>query len=518
MARTVVQKIKGHHYLYEVRSEWDPDTGKMKQKRKYLGRCDASGNLYSSKPARGTSLSFGQYYLAAEVARRCGLPEAIERVMGRIPGHYTTAYAIVRMLRLTSPSQQSSYLRNSFLMKMYGLEYDRKWSDMPAYIERLTELYDRRYELFDQLSERNDTEIFELNSLNGEFRFLDLDWSKTSYGFNSMPHTTVYIAHSQTTKLPFYFFQAPHGVSKATIMNRLSRDLAGLGSQRNSFFFDIEDLNKKTAEELAGSGYRLSIKFGEKSQFGRIVMRGIGELSERDFVTHMLDARIYRVHEHRLTVGTRDVRILVVIDERRRNGEIRTLHDYIDRILQISDMKDTSDDEKLQMASMNDYIDALNAFDYSRESDGLRFTIDQSELFEIEQRCGRTLFMVTDNRDWDDIVRMSHSSDAYEHDLSQFKTDLEEGATLFQSNREAIASIMNDFLAIRIRMMLRSMIQNSSLRGKMSSTELIAEMGNIFATHDSDKWLLTEYTDNQKALLEALDIEVPTQLSLRRFE
>ena len=126
MARTVVQKIKGHHYLYEVRSEWDPDTGKMKQKRKYLGRCDASGNLYSSKPARGTSLSFGQYYLAAEVARRCGLPEAIERVMGRIPGHYTTAYAIVRMLRLTSPSQQSSYLRNSFLMKMYGLEYDRK--------------------------------------------------------------------------------------------------------------------------------------------------------------------------------------------------------------------------------------------------------------------------------------------------------------------------------------------------------------------------------------------------------
>ncbi len=517
MSRTVVQKIKGHHYLYEVSSEWDPDSGKMKQKRRYIGRCDASGNLNSEKITKIESYEFGQYYLLTEIARRCGVQDALETVLGQKAGRYMTAVSIIRSLRLTSPILVSSILQKSFITRIYDLKYDDEWTNMVPIIRNITLLYDRRGELFPRLLEDGDIEVFELDSFESDFNFLDvIDKNRDGdYGFNTMPKMSVFLAHSKRTHRPSYFLMAPSGVSRTVITARILRETGSTG--RCSFFFDAHGIRLKEVVSIVSSGIRATFRTSTDDPLGRKIRACVQEPEEREFVTHIMDGRIYRVCEREVDIDGLGMKMFWIVDEKKRNGEIRTLHSYVDEIINISDF-DISDDEKLQMAYNNDFRGALDTISFDHDENGvLRFSLNKDAMFDRERKCGLTVFATVDDIGWEEVLSMSKSRDIYEHDLDVFKTDLEEGSNIFPSTHDGVANFIDDFIAMRIRYELKRMIQESPLRGKMTYLDVLGEMTDLRITRSGGKWVLGDLSDEHKWILEALGIEVPTQKTILRY-
>lgn len=73
MSYTVVQKIRGKHYLYEVDGYWDKEKKQARQKRRYIGRCDEGGNLIEKKLSQrevSISKTFGPAYLLLGLAEQ----------------------------------------------------------------------------------------------------------------------------------------------------------------------------------------------------------------------------------------------------------------------------------------------------------------------------------------------------------------------------------------------------------------------------------------------------------------
>lgn len=509
MSRTVVQKIKGHHYLYEVSSEWDPDSGKMKQKRKYIGRCDASGNLYADKGEKAESFEFGQFYLLSEIARRCGVQEALESIMGRTSGRYMTSVAVIRCLRLTSPVLTSNILRRSVLPSIYDLGYDDSWTDIMSIMRNITSLYDHRKEVFARLAEPGDVEVFELNSFESEFKFLDLFEGGGDYGFNTMPRMITYVARSKENSRLFYYHMAPSGVSRMVTIPRMLEDIGMDG--RRSFFFNANRIRLKEIVGILTSGIRATFRTSPDDPLGRKIAALVTPPNDRDYDTHILNGKIYRVCEQKVNLDSIGMRLFWIVDEKKRNGEIKTLHNYVDSILRISGF-DIPDDEKLQMAYNSDFKDVLDMISFEHDGDGnLVFSLNRQAMFEKEHTCGMTVYATVDDIGWEDVLSMSKTRDTFEHDLDAFKTDLEEGANLFPSTHDSVANFVDDFLAMRIRYELKHLIGRSPLRDRMTSLDVLGEMMGLRLTWTSGRWVLDDLTDKQRAIFDALGIEAPDQ-------
>ncbi len=78
MAYEVTKLVNGRPYRYRVRSERDPDTGKVRNRWTYLGRGDATGPAPVAKPRPNA---------------RAALLDALERLLDRSDPADVTAAA-----------------------------------------------------------------------------------------------------------------------------------------------------------------------------------------------------------------------------------------------------------------------------------------------------------------------------------------------------------------------------------------------------------------------------------------
>ena len=83
MSFIIEQKIKGHIYLYEVDSYWDPTKGQSRKRRRCLGKKDPkTGEAVTPRKSivPKDALDFGQLYLLRKVAEQIGLTAILRAV------------------------------------------------------------------------------------------------------------------------------------------------------------------------------------------------------------------------------------------------------------------------------------------------------------------------------------------------------------------------------------------------------------------------------------------------------
>ena len=111
MSFVIEQKIKGHVYLYEVESYWDPEKKKPRQKRRYLGKKDeATGKAIpprlSSTPKY--ALGYGAVYLLHAIAKDIGLEKLLINHFGEY-AHSMLLWAYFKIIEV-----RAGYLFNDW--------------------------------------------------------------------------------------------------------------------------------------------------------------------------------------------------------------------------------------------------------------------------------------------------------------------------------------------------------------------------------------------------------------------
>ena len=508
MSYTVIQKIRNNYYLYEVTSEWDPETKKSRQKRKYIGKCDEQGNLITNGEGPVISKDLGEYFLLFQIARDCGLWDALCEVYGIDTAKILLPYSVVRCTRRCPPTQSAYAVKNSVIPDYFGIPLDSRLLTLDGYLNQLNSVYSRRNELFKALRKGDGAMVFNSEVLREPIRFYKLYGTKSRFNFNDFPHKTEFMALDTSTNLPFFFKMANiEGVDRSSL-DDVCDDLKAIGTDRVVFNLRIPGCTEYEVPTYMSSNFGTILHVDAGSPLGAEVISE--HLQLVDYDTEFIDGSLYRYLRTERTFLVSRCTMYIVQDSRAHEDQALSFYRTLSSMeANISQMRWSEDlDDRLRL--IYDDSPLLDLFRFSRSESG-KVVVERrrEDILRYDQMLGRELIITNTDHSLKDIIGMSLYAHRYDQDLSIFRTDLQGGATLFPSNETAVASLMGDFFSHVMKLSLIYRISSSPLKDEMNYLDAISIASSVKGHWANDRYSVTNIEPEQERLFRGLGMEVP---------
>lgn len=271
--KTVVEKRGGRYYLYRLTPYWDKEKRQGRQRKEYIGPCDASGNILEERrrhlppapvgrPYR--SVTVGPYDLLYRLSERIGLRERLAGVFGEEDAARILSMAI---LRITDPDSlrtvEDSMEATSLPLQIGGGQYSS---------QRLSELMDAigrndagRGMFYETCLGDDDTAVFDTSVLQSSSKLMDMLENGRKTRKTGLPQVNLGLVHSLRTGLPVMMRLFPGSISDVSTVRGLVARLRSMGSKHVSLIMDrgfYSESNMAFLESQEGCDYLLPLKGG----------------------------------------------------------------------------------------------------------------------------------------------------------------------------------------------------------------------------------------------------------------
>jgi hypothetical protein len=506
MAYNVVQKIGERYYLYEAEGRWDPVKKNTVQTRKYIGKCDADGNLVGSKRTVVRSCTFGSYYMMLEAAGSSGLYDSLVTAYGEDDACVILAVAILRLIRPGSLNVMGDRLEESFLPELLGTEGFTP-SFLTRFLQRIGRDADSRRRLFASLASKGGAVVFDTTSLPTSSEELEFSEKGRSYRRTRLGQENMGVAFSSERGIPFMYKLYPGSVSDVTMISNMVSDVKDLGADGVEYvldrgFFSEFNIGFMTEEAV---GFTIPVPAGNNLSKG-CVAEAAGGLDD-PLSAGMLEGSVVRCRELRREFAGAERRMLVFQDDDRRNAEVNGL---FSRLGALEKKLGGMPYEKAKGKSLTKAEREVSALLDISEKEGRTVTTRRRNAISArENRCGRFVIMTTSDLPWTDILIRYRDRNAIEDQFSQFKSDIKGGVTGLSDQDSAEGSILTEFVALIVRTELRNRMKEAGLLEKIQVPKALAVMDKLKITRMGEKWRLNEITKEMRELLVALNIPLP---------
>ena len=246
--------INGNPYLYEITPYWDYQTGKQRQKSKYLGRAERplpsadsrtvspSSSSTSSVPSpthAKTTLSqvkhqvdFGDAYLFQALVKELKLDQLLKQCFPEEEAHFILLAAGYRLLSGKSFSMMESWISASELSNLYPISFSLSSPAISNHLARLgVDEEGYRYHFFlrwaQQFQVTDDNWLFDLTSFSSQAEEIDY----LEYGHAKqkewLPQINMGLLVNQTRRLPLYYKLYPGSIKDvSTLVNLITETRA----------------------------------------------------------------------------------------------------------------------------------------------------------------------------------------------------------------------------------------------------------------------------------------------------
>ncbi len=509
MSYNVVQKIRNNYYLYEVTAEWDPAAKKSRQKRKYLGKCDADGNLMTPSTVSVVCKNLGEYYLMHQICIKSGLWGALCRVYGEDSAKYLFSHSVSRCIRSCPPPQSPYDIKASILPDFFNIPPDSKRLSLEGYLRNILQVYGRRQELFRELAVDGSAVVFDLETLVQPIHYYKLYGMKGHLNFNEFPQKSIFLAMGETTNLPFYFRMANYVGADVDSMRTVASELRGMSVAHTTFFMDDKPFSESEIGSYFGSDYDLVISLNKESEFHA---RMCGEYSAaEDLETLVYEGAVYKYKEADMKFDLTSCRMFFVDNSRDCEETTISFFAKLDQFENtVSRLKWSKTLEK-RLEINYGFSDIRRYFTLSRgEDDSIMIVRNAGEIRRRESSFGKSVIISNSKYDLKTILRLMRKVDRFKQDMDIYRTDLQGGAALFPSNESAVASLMGDFFSMVMKSALIDLIDYSGLSEEMTYLDVISEAATIKGYWVNGVYGVTEPTPEQKSMFERLGMAPPS--------
>lgn len=502
MSYTVVQKINNNYYLYEVTAVWDPEKKNSRQKRKYIGKCDADGNLIAAKSDSAPKVKIlGKPYLMYQVAMGMGLREKLEGAYGE-DGDILLMTGIHRSTRTGLPRHSVAIMSESLLPQMVGVDPNIMLRDTSGVISLMERCGDGTQALFERMDKGNAAMVYELESLM-KVMPLNLNARDPEQGITSFPPMKIFLAISEQPNGAFYFSVKRAISDRLELLRSVEASIMDLGVRDITFFLNRDQINEKRMEGLANSGIKFLKYLPVESGYGAKLLAESEEDLVRSSRTVLFGDNLYGILEKDIVLGDIRCREIILRDEMSRvsqmNTFLRSLADYEAR------MAKTRKDAKGSDA----YMDNFDLDDVSKlfvEGPDGKMVRDTDRIGTKIRSFGTTLIITNSDDPWDVLYGKYLRQDRFKNETDTFRNELQDGSKIMHSLNSAIKTFLNEFLAIAIRTRLSEMLGLNPA----NYVDALKAVSNIFAVNYDGKWHVSEITPEQRAVFDKLGIPVPT--------
>lgn len=457
-----VKAVGNKYYLYEVTSIWDPEKKSPRQKRKYLGCCDAEGNLIPSSRglhAPNVSKTFGTIWLINEIANNLRIRDKIRNITGDEIADVLMASIYQNAIRPVPFERLSDVADESMISDLFG-------SDL-------------------KMPERSVTDI---QSIRSSFIYSMCKESVRTVAFVSEGYWAIY---SPDTGALLGCGSIKYDFDVQDIIELATKYVPSASGC--VFVFDEESYSKKFVTALYQNGIEFVIPVpSNRKSYRSVISDCLGSMgSIADSVSG---------GEIRREVGDADVRAISIYNEALHD---RACDDFMDSISSLQTTIEGMNWSKGLRGVLRDcYGDVTNCLDIRKGPNGsVEVSIIQQAVTDFTDYMGRLVLVTDSSRPLEEVYMMYRGS----YGIFPRKQDCVE--TSFQSMSGMIASMICNDIVKRMC--------SSELSKNMDYDDVINELSKLKASRFGAEWVLNDITDKQRGIFDSLGVPIPTNESIR---
>jgi len=506
------QTIRGHVYVYEIESFWDPEKKQPRQRRRYLGRKDPdTGEIRS--PFRGlvprAARDFGHLYLVHKIVERLGLGPLVRTVWPEKAAEilFLAIYQVLeaRPLYLARPWAESadvdplldlSSQRISRLMEDLGRDEERRLRFLGSWVEHQGDLRGI---------------FFDITSLSSSSKLIEeIEWGYNRDGDN-LPQINLGMIVGQPSELPLAYRIYPGSVADVTTLKNILRLMAEWGVKDVTVVLDRGFYSAANLREMAADNlhFIIPLSFATKIASG-LLAESLRDLHSPLSAFYSKGRPMFYVRRT-VPVGEVEVEAHLFHDERRKADEMDHL---MRRMVEIESQVEAK--EFWNVAAVEEHLESVfrgSRSLYEIEGQRPRFRLSRrpKAISRLMNRMGKTILLTNDKTlGRDDILMFYRRKDVVEKLFDVIKNELDNGK-LRVSSREAMEGrLFLTYLSLIIHSALSRIMKEQDLFKTYTLAEVISELKKLrLVTLTSGRTMMTEITKKQRTLFQKFDVPLP---------
>ena len=526
-----IERRGDRHYLYDVTPFWDSDKKQGRNKKIYIGPCDADGNLQDERkrPDKETSVidipyrtvTLGPYHLLYELSREMRIEERLAEAFGVDVSKRILTLAILRItdhdsLRIVRDTLDTSALETLL---------DSEWSYSS---QRLSELlYDigndssKRFLFYESCLQEDDVAIFDTSVLQSSSKLMDMleDGRKTHR--TGLPQVNLGLVHSLRTKLPVMMKLFPGSISDTVTIKGLLNLLGSMGSKRITMVMDrgfYSENNMVFMASKEGIDFLLPLRSGT-NLYKEWISRSKDELENPVNMFHFhgrteqcadltVDWPYQETYDHEGKRVTK-LRVLVFNNTER---EVEERNSFIARVEDAEILASRTVWKGAQHAIANIFTGRLEGmetlFDISEGDDGMVALERKRNAMTFAMRnFGRIVLLTSLKGSPKDILELYRQRDEDEKDFEDLKDDMDGGIQYVHSREAAEGILFVQFIALSIRKYMRQRM-NKEMQA-LDIPKILKRLRSMNATQLRSGWYINEIPKKCRDIYDAFGIQLP---------
>lgn len=531
-----VEKRGEKYYLYSLTPYWDPEKKQGRQKKVYLGPCDADGNLQEGRrnvqhteaefrPYR--SVTVGPYDLLYKLSERNRMRSRLEEVFGEEDALRILSLAI---LRITDPDSLRT-VKDTVETTSLELEIGPGTYDS----QRLSELLERigrndsgRSLFYESCLEEDDVAVFDTSVLSSSSKSMDcLEYGRKARK-TGLPQVNLGLVHSLRTGLPVLMKMFPGSISDTTTVKNLVMTLKSMGSKKVVLIMDRGFYSESNIAFLASRDdcrflipvkgrtdlYKELITASKDDLENPLNMFSFGDRTEFysdkiidwPYETPALDRDGNRIGK---------IRAVAFLNTEREKEERDTFVSKMEEAERLAADTEWKGEASAVSDIFRGRLEGMEAhFDIAEGDDGkVSLKRRRNSMTFAMRNFGKVVFITNMDDDPKEILALYKKRDEDEKEFETLKDDMDGGIQYVHSLDAAKGLLFIQFIGLSIRMHMRA-----SMDGEMKALGIpliLKRLRSLTATELRTGWIINEVPKKCRLIYEHFDLSLPDESSLK---
>lgn len=514
MSYIIEQKIKGHTYLYEVESYWDPDKKQSRQRRKYLGKKDPeSGQAITPRkmPVVKSASDYGHVYLVDQLAEHIGLKKTLEQTLGADTTQSVLSLAYFQVIegkpwylyptwnQDTSPHLKKQSSQDiSRLLAECGQDSGGPQGFFRAWAQHQKPL---------------NGVWLDITSLSSYAQ--NNSWCEWGYNrdHEALPQVNLGVLMGGASHLPFFYQLYPGSIADVSTLNNISLRAKDLGFAIDTWVMDRGFFSADNLQKLADGGHHFMTAMPLSLKAANTLLTQSYSHLRSPMTSFCLGKEVLFFHDTTCTVGKLELRACVYQNEKRRVKEVEAFMLRLESVEQAAEGKAFNDMECARTWLNQQWKGCTNLFTIKLGEKGeLSLARKRNALSWRMNRMGK-MIMVTNawNLTPKEMLEQYRRKDCVEKVYDTLKNGLNEDRLRVHSTETMHGKMFVTFVALILHTELTHRLYSSVVAKKYTVPEVIMELRKLrlFFRTENQPPFLSEISKRQRDIFTALNIPAP---------
>jgi transposase len=500
-----IKIINGMEYVYEITPYYDPETRKVRQKSRYLGKKQEDRVVRVRDRKLKDVFSYGEFLPVQQIIKHYRLDKFLSGELGKVQAQVVMILCMARLFRGLSLQHVSNWYEGTW---MYYLSRDLPLS--PASISRLLtvigqgRLQDRLAEhLIRQLKSKR-TLLYDITSVSSYSELIKL----LEWGYNrdhlDLPQVNLSMIIDKQEGIPLGYEIYPGSISDVKTLRNTVKKLKALGVKDFTLVLDRGFFSIENIELLLEHQAEFILAVPERYASVQALISRLARTIERPRNMQKFNDQVLFVTPVDMTLGGRRLAGYCYFNPARAQQEKDSFYKRLFSIQQQIGQLRPGKDLK---ARALDIIGNLNGyFTLKISAEGITAEIKEKAVARRLNKKGLFIIACQGEQSWDSCLAAYKEKEMIERSFNILKNDLE-FSTPHTHKEDTLKGLMFiSLLALLLRMKMVNTLKNAGLIKDYSVEMMILQLEKMKAVvTDNGQVFYTEMTKKQRELLETFN-------------